>query len=436
MVRRKDDIVGAVDFGSREVRVLIARKEEGGPIQIIGHGAEASRGCISQGVIQDLNAAQAVLKKALQAAEKEAGVTLQSLFCAINGRNVESFTCEGNVKLEQGIVETAHMKEAVDIASREILAPGKHVSTSVAAQEWYVDELPIMDPLGIHGQVLKTRVHFARIPSVITDNLINCIESMGRRLEDLIFTPLAAALGCLTHEEMELGVAVVDMGRTTTDLAVYRNYRILASQCFEWGCYHITRDLAAGLHISFEEADELIMSYGVCQERIDADARGDSEEAAPPADRGVPGEPTGSLTPVKLKSAVQGAPGVVDRREIEMIIHARAKELLTRVRQFLQARSLAKNLVCGVVVTGGGSEIRNCIMLAQGVFKVPCRKGVPDAVEILPQAVRGPAYAAAVGVVRHAFAYRSAARSGRIDAGEATRSLLVSLWKWFTKYLF
>jgi len=427
-VRRRDEVVGVVDFGSREVRVLVARKDPEGAIQIIGHGAEPSRGCISQGVIQDLNSARTVLKKAVNAAEKESQVNLTSVFCAINGRNVETFICEGNVKLDRGVVEVSHMREAIDIASREILAPGKYVTTSITAQEWYVDELPVTDPLSIHGQVLKTRVHFARIPSVITDNLVNCVESQGLRLEDLIFTPLASAQGCLTHEEMEIGVAALDMGRSTTALAVYRNHRILGSQCFEWGGYHITRDLAAGLHITFEEADDLIMSYGISQERIDADARGEDEDDLKP-NRENP------RTPVKLKTAVQGAPSVIDRKEIEMIIHARAKELLTRVRQYLQSRGLAKNLVCGVVLTGGMTEIRNWTELAQGVFQVPCRKGVPNAVDILPQAVRGPAYAAAVGVVLHAFVYREAARSGRIDADTGT-SIVQTIWNWLTKYLF
>ncbi len=445
-MRRKEEIVGVVDFGSREVRVLVARKDHEGMIQVIGHGAEPSRGCISQGVIQDLNSARTVLKKALDAAEKEAQVNVSSLFCAINGRNVETFICEGNVKLDRGVVEIPHLREAIDIASREILAPGKYVTTSITAQEWYVDELPVMDPLGIHGQVLKTRVHFARIPSVITDNLVNCVESLGRRLEDLIFTPLASAQGCLTPEEMEIGVAALDMGRTTTGLAVYRNYRILGSQCFEWGGYHITRDLAAGLHISFEEADDLIMSYGISQERIDAtvcrgltnrDARDEEEDELTLSRDNPPVLPadTRARTPVKLKTAVQGAPSVVDRGEIEMIIHARAKELLTRVRQYLQSRGLAKNLVCGVVLTGGMTEIRNATELAQTVFQVPCRKGIPSAVDILPQTVRGPAYAAAVGVVRHAFIYREAARTGRIDA-EAGTSIIRSIWNWLTKYLF
>ncbi|MCF6286648.1 MAG: hypothetical protein L3K26_15860, partial [Candidatus Hydrogenedentes bacterium] len=232
---RKGEIVGAVDFGSREVRVIIALEGNDGTVQILGHGAAQGRGCVSQGLIQDLSAAQRALKQALHAAEKEAGTKVSSLFCGLSGTNVESFIRDGNVKLDRDMVELAHLEEALDLASRDILAPGKQVISSITSQEWYVDDLRVIDPVGIRGSVLKTRVHFAQIPSVIEDNIVTCIESQGRELEDMVFLPLAAGLGCLTPEDMELGVALLDMGRSTTSLAMYRDRRILTTQCFDWG---------------------------------------------------------------------------------------------------------------------------------------------------------------------------------------------------------
>ncbi|MCC6145470.1 MAG: hypothetical protein IT368_16815, partial [Candidatus Hydrogenedentes bacterium] len=220
---RKAEVVGAVDFGAREVRVLIARRDDDGTIRILGHGTAPGRGCVSQGVIQDLGAAQIALKTALMAAEKEARVRVPEVFCGVNGRNVETYIREGNVKLEAEVVELSHMEEALDIASRDLLAPGKSLISSVTAQEWYVDDLRVIDPVGIRGNVLKTRVHFACLPTVIEDNLHACVESQDREIEDIVFLPLAAALGCLTPEDMELGVAVLDMGRSTTGLAVYRD---------------------------------------------------------------------------------------------------------------------------------------------------------------------------------------------------------------------
>lgn len=405
-MRNRGECVSVVDFGSREIRVLIARKDMDGAIQVIGHGTEPARGCISQGVIQKLATAQFAFKRALAAAEKEAQFRVSSLFCAVNGKNIKTYIRDGKAQLPAGIVQTDNMTEALEMASNDILQPGARITPSITSQEWYVDDLPVMDPVGIRGQVLKVRVHFALIPAVIEDNLISCIESQRCELEEFVFAPLAAAQGCLTAEDMELGVAVIDMGHTTTGLALYRDYSILDSHCFERAGYHVTRDMAAGLQIAFDEADELILTYGVSEERIRAASQ--NEEAAQDAENEVG-------IPVKLRTVVPGASDTVDRRYLEMIIYQRTKELLTRVRQHLSSRGLTKHLIRGVVLTGGTSTLKNYIALAESIFRVPCRKGIPDTVANLPQAVCSPEYSVAVGLVRYGFEYRAAVRNGLIN---------------------
>ncbi|MEK7792880.1 MAG: cell division protein FtsA [Candidatus Hydrogenedentota bacterium] len=426
-MRRKGEIVGAVDFGSRDVRALIARQDEDGAIQILGHGAAPGKGCVSQGVIQDLGAAQVALKQALADAEKEARLTVQSVFCGINGRNVETFIREERVELDREVVEQEHMDEALQMASRDVLAAGKRVVSSITSQEWYVDELRVMDPIGIRGHVLKTRIHFARVPSVIEDNIAHCIESQRRELEDLIFTPIAAALGCLTPEDMELGVAVLDMGQSTTGLAVYRDRRIIGTSCFEWGAYHITRDLAAGLHISFEEATELMLEYGLAERLIEGGA-GMAEALVV----GFPGRQTANV-PIKLKTVVHGAPPLASREELEMIIFERAKELLTKVRQYVHSRGMAKHLVRGVVVAGGAAHIRNLDKLVESIFQTPCRAGIPEGVEIVPQAAKTSEFVTAVGIARHGFHYRAAAKNGRV---ERRSSALRKFSRFIRKYFY
>lgn len=427
-MRARGEIVGAVDFGSRDVRVIIARKEEDGDIQILGHGAAPGRGCVSQGVVQDLHAAQSALKAALGDAEREARVHVPSLFCGINGRNVETFIRESRVELEREVVEQRHLDEALEHASRDVLDAGKRIVSSISAQEWYVDELRVLDPIGIRGHVLKTRVHFARIPSVIEDNLAHCIESQKRELEDLIFLPIASALGCLTPEDMELGVAVMDMGRGTTGLAVYRDRRILASQCFEWGGYHLTRDVAAGLQVSFEEADDLILEYGVADSYLEADDAAELKVVnAPPVAK--------SGAPLKLKTVVHGAPSIVSRDELDEIIFERAHELFTKARQHLSSRGLLKHLVRGVVLTGGTAQIRNMDKLAETVFQTPCRIGIPEVIAVAPQAVRQATYSGVVGVAMHGFAYRAAGQDGRGSHGRIAAGAQ-SLTRWFRKYFF
>ena len=410
------------------MRALVARLNEGGALHILGHGTAPTKGCISQGVIQDLSGAGLALKTALSAAEKEARVRVGSLFCGINGKNVESFIREGQVKIESEVVEQHHMNEALDIASRDILSPGRRVVSSVTAQEWYVDGLRVLDPIGIRGHVLKARVHFARLPAVIEDNLVLCFEEQRRELEDLIFLPLAAALGCLTPEDMELGVAVLDMGRTTTGLSVFRDHRILGAHSFEWGGYHVTRDVAAGLQVSFDEADELILEYGIAARLIDAEDNEADAEA-------VPAGRNDRTTQIKLKTSVPGAPAIVDRSMLDEIIYERAKELLTKVRQHLHARGLMKNLVRGVVLTGGAAGIKNQVMLAEHVFQTPCRLGVPDGLAAMPHGIKAPEFCTAVGIVRHALKYR-AAHNGRLDSPGAVASGIRQAGRLFRKYFF
>ena len=429
---RKGEIVGAVDFGSREVRVVVALEGNDGSVQILGHGVAQGRGCVSQGLIQDLNAAQRALKQALSAAEKEAGVKLPALFCGLSGTNVESFIREGNVKLDREVVEMAHLEEALDLASRDILAPGKHVVSSVTSQEWYVDDLRVSDPVGIRGSVLKTRVHFAQIPSVIEDNIITCIESQGRELEDLVFLPIAAALGCLTPEDKELGVAVLDMGRSTTSLAMYRDRRILCTQCFDWGGFHITRDVAAGLQVSFEEADELVLEYGLSEALIQRELSPGKLGSAVPDDN-----TKGRSAQIKLKSSVHGAPTVVDRDELEMIIFERSRELLNKVHQYINSRGMSKHLVRGIILTGGAASIRNQVALAEAVFQVPARQGRPDGLDVSPQPVQHTAFTSVVGVARHGFEFRSAVRHGRVKMQRGpVGAFFQAIGGFFGKYFF
>lgn len=435
----RGEIAGAVDFGSREVRVLIGRRDDEGSIQIIGHGAAPGHGCVSQGVIQDVGAAQRALRAALSDAEREARIKLYSVFSGVNGRNVETFIREGYVKLERELVEQSDMEEALDIASRDVLAAGKRITSSIAAQEWYLDDLRVADPVGIRGHVLKTRVHFARVPAVIEDNIITCIESQRREVEDIIFLPIASALGCLYPEDMELGVAVIDMGRTTSGLAVYRDHRILGTHSFEWGCYHLTRDVAAGLHISFEEADELILEYGISDRFVEEELKGNGEDVY--ADVSKHAEDDLALEDrrnnrIKLKSPVHGAPPIVDREELDIIVYERARELMIKVRQQLQARGFMDSLVRGVVLTGGGGAIKNNVKLAEAIFQKPCRVGVPNSIDILPHNVAAPEYSAAIGIIRHAFNYRTAARNGRIEPRNRMAGGLRRMSKALKKYFF
>ena len=411
-MRKGADVVAVVDFGARAIRVLIARRMPDGTIEVIGHGQAASNGCVSQGVIQDLAAAQSALGRALSDAEKEARTRVYSVFCGIHGKHVNTFIREATVDLEGEECRVEDMDEAFAAAAADLHQEGTRLTASLAAQEWHIDGLRVREPLGIRGQKLHTRIHFARMPSFFEDNLSHCIEMRGCDMEDMVFTPIASSLGCLTAEDMELGVAVLDMGRSSTGLAVYRDHSIQGTACFEWGAFHLTRDVAAGLQISFNEADDLVIEYGIGSEAViehEAALEGTTNRPVPFREEPSPR--------VKLRSAVPGARSIVERSELDSIIHDRAVELLTEARQHLKSTGLSQHLVRGVVLTGGASSLKNFVTLAETIFQVPCRRGEPIAVSHLPHAVQGPEWSAAVGIMRHAFDYRTAERHGRGEEG-------------------
>lgn len=424
-MRKGADVVAVVDFGARAIRVLIARRMPDGAIEVIGHGEAQGNGCVSQGVIQDLAAAQSTLGRALSDAEKEARTRVSSVFCGIHGKHVQTFIREATVDLEDDECRLEDLDEAFTSACSDLQQEGARLTASLAAQEWYIDGLRVREPLGIRGRQLHTRIHFARMPSFFEANLTQCVEMRGYEMEDMIFTPIAASLGCLTAEDMELGVAVLDMGRSSTGLAVYRDHSIQGTACFEWGAFHLTRDVAAGLQISFDEADELVIEYGIGAEPVALEAalEGTSNRPVPLREEPAPR--------VKLRSAVPGARSIVERSELDEIIRDRAVELLTEARQHLMGTGLAQHLVRGVVLTGGASRLKEFVSLAEAIFQVPCRQGRPMGVTHLPAAVQGPEWSAAVGIMRHAFDYRTAERHGRGDEGLGKKMQRV-----FGKYFF
>jgi len=428
--------VGVADFGSRNIRVLIARGEADGPIEIVGHGEAPGHGCVSQGIIQDLNAAKAALKEALMQAENEAGRYVPSLFCGVHGKNAETFIREGRAQAPEERVGRRQMDEARNDAARELWVEGKQVIACVTGEQWYVDELPVTEPVGIRGHELKVRTHLARIPAIVQENVVSCVEAQGRDMEDVIFLPLASALGCLTPEDMELGAAVLDMGRRTTSLAVVRDGQILGTYCFEWGGYHLTCDVAAGLHVSFTEADELILEYGLSREFIRAQTEDVLDEDEDESGYGEEERGGGADSLIELKTVLQGRPAMVSRHELDEILYARAWEQMEWARRYLHSMGLMKNLVRGIVLTGGASIVKNQQALAESVFQVPCRIGYPRGVEIVPEEAQTPEYSAATGIVRHAFAFREAARNGRVDARGPIAGSVKRVWEGIRKYFF
>ncbi|HDP33973.1 MAG TPA: cell division protein FtsA, partial [Candidatus Hydrogenedentes bacterium] len=347
---KKGELIAAVDFGSRAVRVIITRRTPDGQTRILGYGVEPTRGCIRFGAVQDLNAAIQAFRAALTAARKMAGVNIYALYCGIHGAKIRSGVSEGKAQIENKIIKPEHLETARENAATAASDIDVRLLSSIMSEEWTVDGVRVANPVGMRGAVLKGRMHFAHLPIFVENNLRACIEAQGLVIEDFVFMPLAAASGCLTCEDMQLGAAVIDLGATSAGIAVYANNGIIAATAHNWGSGFIINDVAAGLKVSFEEATELVLEYGLSEYRIQMLNRNSSRTDA---DR----KPAAASqnAPIKLTRTVTGAPSTAPRSELDAIVFERSAEIADKVCRFLKEHQLLDRLARGIVLTGGGA---------------------------------------------------------------------------------
>lgn len=427
---KKGELIAAVDFGSRAVRVVITRRAPDGQTRILGYGVEPTRGCIRFGAVQDLNAATQVFRAALMTAKKMAGVSIFALYCGIHGAKIESGVSEGRVQTENGIIKAEHIATARENAATSSIVTDTRPLSSIMSEEWSVDGVRVIDPIDMHGSVLKGRIHFAQLPQFVENNLRACIEMQGLVVEEFVFMPLAAASGCLTCEDIQMGAAVVDLGSAAAGMAVYLNSDIAAAMAFGWGSGHIINDVAAGLNVSFEEAAELVLEYGLSEHRIGLlnrnAGRTDAEHKAVP--------PTQN-TPIKLTDTVTGAPSTVSRSELDAIIFERSNEIAEKIYQFLKKHHFLDRLARGIVLTGGGAGIHNLDKLFGNKCDLPVRVGVPIGFDDLPESLDLPEWAPVMGIVKYAIAHRRAIEQGRLSAQYGnSNSLFAQLCRIIAKY--
>lgn len=427
---RKGELIAAVDFGSRAIRAVITRRTSDGQTRILGYGEEPTQGCIRFGAVQDLNAATHALRAALTAEKKMAGVNVFALYCGIHGPKIKSGVAEGRVPIENSIIKPEHIATARENAATASIDTDARPLSSIMSEEWTVDGVRVTDPIGMHGSVLKGRLHFAQLPKFVENNLRACIEAQGLVIEEFVFMPLAAASGCLTCEDMQMGAAVVDLGSAAAGIAVYLNNAITAATAYSWGSGHIINDVAAGLKVSFEEAADLVLEYGISEHRIQMLNRRDTRKDADqkPA-------PRAQDTPIKLTRTVTGAPATVPRSELDAIIFERSNEIADKVIHFLKEHQMLDRLARGIVLTGGGAAIHNQDTLFGTKCELPVRVGLPLGFDDLPESLDLPEWAPVMGIVKYAIAHRKAIEKGHMSASYGnSNSLFAHIRRVIEKY--
>ena len=375
MAKRSPLLVG-VDVGTYKIGVVVAEASEDGA-DIVGIGTAACTGR-REGVVVNIEATVEAIRRAVEEAELMAGCEIRSVIAGLSGSHIKGFNSHGVVAVKTREVGAGDVERVVD-AARAVALPMDREVLHVLPQEFVVDDQDgIREPVGMAGVRLEARVQIVTGAISSGQNLIKCCNRAGLHVRDVLAGPLATAEAVLTPEERELGVALIDLGSGTTDVVVVHAGAIRHTAVLPVGGGHTTNDLAAALRTPFAEAERLKQRHGSALALL------------APLDQTIEVAGVGGRPPHHLS-----------RRALAEVIEPRAEEMLTLVKHEIARAGCDQVLTSGIVLTGGGAVMDGMTELAERVFKLPVRLGVPLHLNGLVDVVASPMYSTAVGLVLH-----------------------------------
>jgi len=403
MAQKRGELVVGLDIGTTKICCIVGEAKETG-LDVIGIGQHPSRG-LRKGVVINIEATVASIKRAVEEAELMAGCEIGAVYAGIAGGHIRGFNSQGVVAVKDKEVRPSDVLRVID-AARAINIPQDREIIHVLPQEFIIDDQDgIKEPLGMSGVRLEAKVHVVTAAVSSAQNIIKCCARTGLTVSDIVLEPLASAEAVLAEEEKELGVALVDVGGGTTDLAIFVNGAIQHTSVIPLGGNHLTNDIAVGLRTPVQEAERIKIQYGSAQSQL------------------LERDET-----IEVPSVGGRAPRVLSRRILCEIIEPRVEELFQLVHREIQKAGQEDLLASGVVLTGGSTQLAGMAELAEEVLGLPVRRGVPRNVGGLTDVVSSPAHATAVGLLHYGLKQAREGRPFAVDAS-SIRERLVGFFK-------
>ena len=383
MNRRESYLVG-LDVGTSTVCAVVGESLEDGSVDIVGIGVAESRG-IKRGVVVNLEAAVESIKKAIDEAELMAGVEIDSVHLALSGPHIKGFNSRGVIAVagKNREISRDDVRRAIEAAKAVALPAGRDI-LHVLPQDFVVDEQDgIGAPIGMTGARLEVNVHVVTVAASTLHNIVACVNRAGIEVTDTVIEQLAAAEAVLAQDEKELGVALVDIGGGTADVAIFERGSLWHTAVVAVGGEHFTSDIAVGLRTPIPDAEKLKRKNGCAlSSMVDED---DTIEVASVGGR---------------------KPRLMARRILSEILQPRAEEIFHLVWDEIRRAGYEKSLNSGIVLTGGGSILEGMPEIAEQIFDLPVRRGYPTDVGGLSDHVSTPVFATPVGLLLYAHRNR------------------------------
>ncbi len=374
-----DEIVVGIDVGTTKVCTLVGRVEPE-TIRIMGVGVEPSEG-IKKGVIVDLAAASAAITRSVRKAEQSSGVEITGAVVSLAGAHVSSINSRGVSAVANEVIETDDVLRALD-AARAVAIPHNREIIHIIQRGFTVDgQDGISQPLGMHGYRLEVEAHIITAAQATVENLRQCVGAAGVETLQFVLNPLASGDVVLTDTERQSGVAVCDIGGGTTDLAIYVDGHVWHTMVLAVGGNHITNDIATGLRLPLDQAEEIKKKYGFAMKS------------------GV-----GAEEYFAVKAFGEEQPIRIMRKDLAHIIEARVEEIFALTLQEIKRSGYDGLLPAGMVITGGSSALPGIRSLASHVLGLPVRTAQPEKLVGLVDQLKSPAYSTGVGLLHWAAA--------------------------------
>ncbi|MBU1149189.1 cell division protein FtsA [Patescibacteria group bacterium] len=374
----RESIITGIDIGSDTIRVVIGQKnQDDEAVQVIGVGDSVSEG-INKGVVTSIEDAVSSISKALEKGERMTGIPIEHAYVGIGGTHIISQDSHGVIAISKadGEIKDEDVERVIE-AAQAVATPPNYEILHVIPRSFTVDDQKgIKDPIGMSGIRLEVD---AQIIQGLTAQIKNITKSVYRTsvdINDLVLGILASAESTLTKRQKELGVALVNIGCSTTSLMVFEEGDVLHTAILPIGAGHITNDIAIGLRTSIEIAEKIKIDYG----------------SALPKEISKHQE-------VNLSEIESSEEGLVSQKQVAEIIEARTEEIYKMVDKELKEIDRSGLLPAGIVLTGGGAKLQGMVEVAKKTFKLPCTIGYPAEIITAIDKVKDPSFAVAVGLV-------------------------------------
>jgi len=379
VAKRSDrSLVVGLDIGTSKVVALVGEIGPDGSIEVVGLGSHPSRG-LKKGVVVNIESTVQSIQRAVEEAELMAGCEIHSVYAGIAGSHVRSLNSHGVVAIRDKEVTHADVEHVID-AAKAVAIPADQKILHVLPQEFIIDgQEGIRDPIGMSGVRLEAKVHIVTGADSAAQNIVKCVQRCGLTVEDVVLEQLASSYAVLTEDEKELGICLVDIGGGTTDLAVFSSGAIRHTAVIPIAGDQVTNDIAVSMRTPTQYAEDIKVRYACALSQL---ANPDESIEVP----SVGDRPARRLA----------------RQTLAEIVEPRYEELYGLIRDELRRSAFEEIIAAGIVLTGGSAKMEGAIDLAEEIFHVPVRLGLPQQVKGLAEAIQNPIYSTGVGLLLYA----------------------------------